>query len=240
MLFHEDLDVRFNAYIPFLELEFSSKFSNYCFKDRLLFVSYLPNDVTNQADTQEVCQHTKDRDKNKAASDAQWRSLSSTTNNFTIKFHSSAEMNREGAVVEWWTDNMQKSDRPDHCKYLSELPTPSQDSIDTKYGRMSDYYHMVYIGFIFILSILFAYWLVKKIYSCCFGLEKTNSGVISDSEDDDDWDDQYDPDEPDDDVDDFSLLTLLEMKANREELETAVNDLRSSVHKRFFHHGYLD
>ena len=75
---------------------------------------------------------------------------------------------------------------------------------------------------------------LRRVYACitCKAAKVEGDSDYDSDEDSDlyeDSDSEYDMDEEEDDVDDFSLLTLLEMKANRVELGNAVNKLTREI-----------
>ena len=107
---------------------------------------------------------------------------------------------------------------------------------NNNYGRVYDIYHLIYIVLIICLILKAITSQINKHYRNLKNKGKDGDEDSEEDSDDSDLDedesdiyDQYDLDQDEDDVDDFSLLTLLEMKANRAELGQAVEKLTQEM-----------
>jgi len=185
------------------------------------------------------------------------KTLTTTTNQFLIRFWSDRDTRKAGGGLTWWTENETKTNRshPD-CRWkfddydknkLCEKLKPNFDGSqgklvdvatsyndDQQYGRYSDWYHLLYVVLMFIIILITTYRISTWLYRCatCKNRVDKSEDDDSDADDDSDYSDsdsEYDLNEEEDDVDDFSLLTLLEMKANRVELGSAVDKLTKEI-----------
>lgn len=181
------------------------------------------------------------------------KTLTSSTNEFVARFVSDKDTRKTGVAFTWWTENdadtlNSNSSCLNHKNYqfsnetISKLcnVTHLRDNKayqDEQYGFYSDIYHVFYI-IILAYAIVKLMWFLAKVFykllTCQYRKvdKQMKEGDSEDEDDDSDFSDsesEYDMDEDEDDVDDFSLLTLLEMKANRVELGNAVDKLTNEI-----------
>jgi hypothetical protein len=162
-------------------------------------------------------------------------------NYLEFQFKSDAQLVGNGIYIEWWTSYYQNyTDVPNSCKFQNPNNNNNdndaeEEGLDHTFGFIYDIYHAIYIIILMCIMIFLVFVGVKRFYLKCTQRkiedEDEDSDYDSDEDSDDESDiyDQYDLDQDEDDVDDFSLLTLLEMKANRRELGSAVEKLTKEI-----------
>ena len=165
--------------------------------------------------------------------------MSANSSYLEFQFVADAQLQSKGILIEWWSsDYSDPNTRPESCFFNDTQLAVSSQNTDEIFGIVYDCYHGIYIFIILFIIFFFLYKFLIMIYNKIrlkepeyLDPEEDEDSDMSDDESDDESDiyDQYDLDQDEDDVDDFSLLTLLEMKANRTELGSAVEKLTNEI-----------
>lgn len=237
-----DLETAANINYMFmdLQLDYNSIFQLTCQKDQVYTFNAKNEDGTKNTKHGMtglcVSKEKEVIEKSTGMSVAMNSTLSANSSYLELQFYADAQLENTGILIEWWSDDLDISERPDHCIYNGTMAELTQEA-DHLFGLMYDTYHATYIGLLFVLMMIFGKNSMGKMNAknkdndddFPGDLDEELSDEDSDSEDESDIYDQYDLDQDEDDVDDFSLLTLLEMKANRTELGTAVEKLTQEI-----------
>jgi len=222
-----------------LQLDYNSVFQLSCQKDQVFtFYSQAENgDGENVKDgSSGICDYESSGilSKSKGMTVKLEEVKESNSSYVEFQFIADAQLENHGILIEWWSAEMTEEDRPAGCLYNGTLAVKAQAN-DHMFGIIYDSYHGIYICILIAIILFLIYKLIVTCYQRLNAKDAEYPEIDeseeseSDSDDESDILDQYDLDQDEDDVDDFSLLTLLEMKANRTELGTAVEKLTQEI-----------